>query len=449
MKKTALILLVLLIAACCKDEIIIKKHGTVLDTVKVDFRRNVFDTQRTVIYDTIKNIINDTIIRQINDTLWNVLTKYDTITTINYDTIRCTINDTITTTKYDTIKVNIYNNVTVTYYDTVTIASFQYKIEPTTIKRKEDGSSTTCKLYDTYFDFDFNKGAHFKISYNGEIQYTSNVSSTKPKIKNFSKGNTQIEFDLLDGEYSTNTYAHYTVSPLKPIYEEVVVNRYDTVHVTIMDTITTHIIVYDTIPITIVKYVSGQTTIKRTTNNNTTRCYIKDNYFNFDFEDGASFNISYNGKIMYTSNKNAAPQIKNFEANETSIEFDLLDREYSNNYAHYIISPLTAVELEPEGKIVTISSNGTQVATVVLPTAQYGWGTVKSSTISGLTVEGQYISDSKFAISIYVNGNLKEYEHKNWSTPKNDSSGKDISGTGAGGSTQYNFRSSLRQYLSN
>ena len=67
--------------------------------------------------------------------------------------------------------------------------------------------------------FDFCNGALFKISFEGGILYTSELipiteysSTYGVDIKNFEKSDTTIEFDLLDGEYSSSEYGHYSVS---------------------------------------------------------------------------------------------------------------------------------------------------------------------------------------------------------------------------------------------
>ena len=92
-------------------------------------------------------------------------------------------------------------------------------VSTTTITRLDDDSVTDCYIYEDFFMFDFDNGALFKISFDGEILYTSEcVPITEYSltygvdIKNFEKSDTTIEFDLLDGEYSPSEYGHYSVS---------------------------------------------------------------------------------------------------------------------------------------------------------------------------------------------------------------------------------------------
>lgn len=92
-------------------------------------------------------------------------------------------------------------------------------VSTTTITRLDDDSVTACYIYEDFFMFDFDNGALFKISFDGEIFYTSEcVPITEYSltygvdIKNFEKSDTTIEFDLLDGEYSSSEYGHYSVS---------------------------------------------------------------------------------------------------------------------------------------------------------------------------------------------------------------------------------------------
>ncbi|MBR3568857.1 MAG: hypothetical protein IKO46_04210 [Salinivirgaceae bacterium] len=92
---------------------------------------------------------------------------------------------------------------------------------------------------------------------------------------------------------------------------------------------------------------------------------------------------------------------------------------------------------------VTISSNGTEVAQVIVPTENYGECEVLWTTIDGLTCEGQVISYDKFAIATFVNGVWQQNKHENWDSPTTDSGGQNISGTGEGGSMYYNFRYSI------
>ncbi len=92
-------------------------------------------------------------------------------------------------------------------------------LKSTSIIRSDDLSTSDCILYDNYFSFDFNNGAMFQISYEGNVLYTSECSKVSEYsetygvcIMNFSKTDTKIEFDLLDGEYSTTDFAHYVIS---------------------------------------------------------------------------------------------------------------------------------------------------------------------------------------------------------------------------------------------
>lgn len=85
-----------------------------------------------------------------------------------------------------------------------------------TILRQDDNQTTDCYFYSNYFQFDFNNGASFEISFNGEIIETSECipveeySATHGAcVRNFVINGTTIEFDLLDGEYSTTEFAHY------------------------------------------------------------------------------------------------------------------------------------------------------------------------------------------------------------------------------------------------
>lgn len=92
-------------------------------------------------------------------------------------------------------------------------------VSTSTIIRLDDAFVTACYIYEDFFMFDFCNGALFKISFEGEILYTSEcIPITEYSltygvdIKNFEKSDTTIEFDLLDGEYSSSEYGHYSVS---------------------------------------------------------------------------------------------------------------------------------------------------------------------------------------------------------------------------------------------
>ena len=92
---------------------------------------------------------------------------------------------------------------------------------------------------------------------------------------------------------------------------------------------------------------------------------------------------------------------------------------------------------------VTISSNGVEVAQVIVPIEKYGECEIIWTIMNGLTCEGQVISSNVFAIATFVNGVWQQNKHENWVSPTTDSGGWDISGTGECGSTQYNFRYSI------
>ena len=85
-----------------------------------------------------------------------------------------------------------------------------------TILRQDDNQTTDCYFYSNYFQFDFNTGASFYISFEGEIIETSECSPVEEYsatfgacVRNFVINGANIEFDLLDGEYSTTEFAHY------------------------------------------------------------------------------------------------------------------------------------------------------------------------------------------------------------------------------------------------
>lgn len=92
-------------------------------------------------------------------------------------------------------------------------------VSSSSIIRSDDLSTTDCMIYDTYFAFDFDSGALFQISFEGEILYTSECSPVSEYsdtfgvgLKNFKNSGKSIEFDLLDGEYSSSEFAHYVLS---------------------------------------------------------------------------------------------------------------------------------------------------------------------------------------------------------------------------------------------
>ena len=129
---------------------------------------------------------------------------------------------------------------------------------------------------------------------------------------------------------------------------------------------------------------------------------------------------------------------------------------HCNNYASAASSSSGADYYQPEecthailsgNNYVTISSNGVNVAQVVLPTEEYGECEVLWTSIEGLTCEGQIISSSKYAISTYINGNWQQNKHSNWETPSVDSGKMSLEGSGEGGSCYYNFRYSIQTSL--
>ncbi len=88
--------------------------------------------------------------------------------------------------------------------------------QTTTILRQDDNQTTNCYFSSNYFQFDFNSGASFEISYDGVIIYSTECSPVEEYsatfgacVRNFVKNGATIEFDLLDGEYSTTQFAHY------------------------------------------------------------------------------------------------------------------------------------------------------------------------------------------------------------------------------------------------
>ena len=88
----------------------------------------------------------------------------------------------------------------------------------TTILRQDDNQTTECYESANYFQFDFNNGAYFEISYNGEVISTTECNPIDAYsatfgvcLRNFVNNGSTIEFDLLDGEYSTTEFAHYVV----------------------------------------------------------------------------------------------------------------------------------------------------------------------------------------------------------------------------------------------
>ena len=183
-------------------------------------------------------------------------------------------------------------------------------IKAVEITRTDNNAISCCIIYDNFFQFDFDDGAQFQISFDGQILYTSEglpmgeYSETYGFcIKNFEATETTITFDLADGEYSTN-FAHYVIDLTKE-----------------SDTIT------------------------RTDNNAVSYCNIFETYFEFDFDDGAHFQISFDGEILHTSECSPIEEyketygvcIKNFTKTDYSISFDLIDGEYSSNFAHYEI----------------------------------------------------------------------------------------------------------------
>lgn len=176
MKKLLPIIILIVLSACAKDEIIIKHHDTVLDTIKVDYMSKLRDRATQTVYDTIRSVYYDTVRNYLNDTLWTnqTITKYDTITTYTtqtkYDTVwtykTVTKYDTVwtynTTIKYDTIQVKVNDTVwtykTITKYDTIkvrvndTVWSYDVKIKYDTIKLTVNDTIWTYKTetkYDT------------------------------------------------------------------------------------------------------------------------------------------------------------------------------------------------------------------------------------------------------------------------------------------------------------
>ena len=127
MKKLLPIIILIVLSACAKDEIIIKHHDTVLDTIKVDYMSKIRDRATQTVYDTIRSVYYDTVRNYLNDTLWTnqTITKYDTITTYTTQTKYDTVWTYNTTTKYDTIQVKVNDTVwtykTITKYDTIKI----------------------------------------------------------------------------------------------------------------------------------------------------------------------------------------------------------------------------------------------------------------------------------------------------------------------------------------
>lgn len=82
---------------------------------------------------------------------------------------------------------------------------------------RDDGDICTGTLYEDCFDMDFETGAMFCISLDGKINYTSECTPVEDyiktkgvSIKNFENDGSRIEFDLLDGDYSSRKYAHYS-----------------------------------------------------------------------------------------------------------------------------------------------------------------------------------------------------------------------------------------------
>lgn len=93
-------------------------------------------------------------------------------------------------------------------------------IKSTTILRSDNHATTECQIFDTFFSFDFDDGALFHISLeDGTVLYTSEtmpieeyIDSYGVLLTNFTKEKSRIEFDLIDGEYSSETSAHYILS---------------------------------------------------------------------------------------------------------------------------------------------------------------------------------------------------------------------------------------------
>ena len=202
-----------------------------------------------------------------------------------------------------------------------------------TILRQDNNATTICDIYDTFFGFDFNDGAWFQISFDGDVLFTSELQMLEEYqstygvcLKNFVNNGTTIEFDLLDGEYSTAEFAHYVIDLTAVLDNDYVFYGGGS-------------------------YQNGthnkRVTILRENNSATTYCDLYDNYFTFDFDDGALFQISYNGEILYTSELQMLEEyrstygvcLKNFTSSDLNIEFDLLDGEYSTTaFAHYVVT---------------------------------------------------------------------------------------------------------------
>ena len=211
------------------------------------------------------------------------------------------------------------------------------------ITRVENENTHPCMIFDDYFEFDFNDGAQFQISFDGKIIYTSEcipineyINTYGVCIRNFAKTDTTIVFELADGEYASD-FAHYIVNLNKIVdyYDDYNDSYFETDHGTYQNG-------------SKIKTVS----ITRTDNSIDHYCYIYDTFFEFDFDDGAQFQISFDGVVLYTSEGIPLSQykdsygvfIKNFVKSESTITFDLADGEYSSNFAHYVIDLTQIIE---------------------------------------------------------------------------------------------------------
>ena len=125
------------------------------------------------------------------------------------------------------------------------------------------------------------------------------------------------------------------------------------------------------------------TTILRQDDNQTAACYFSSNYFQFDFNNGASFEISYDGVIISSTECSPVEEysatfgacVRNFVKNGATIEFDLLDGEYSTTqFAHYITRFPVAVSAFAENGIVSIEGSnaiGQTITLTVTPNEDY------------------------------------------------------------------------------
>lgn len=218
--------------------------------------------------------------------------------------------------------------------------------------------------------------------------------------------------------------------------------NYDTIRKLVYDTIrcydTTHFI--DTIHVISnkplitdnIRYKTGVTTITRTNDNQSRRCYILDNYFWFDFS--RDIHVSNNGDLLWVLtfyNQNFKdPVFKNYYCYSNKIEFDMKDYN-DDDYSHYVVYPLTLDNNENiiNGETVDIYRNETHIAKVILPKEEYGKCEILSSTIGGLSAEGQFISSSQCTITIFIRDEAVHRECHNWSNPMTNSKGQSISGS--------------------